>query len=179
MSELSWIKLAREQIGTEEVKGSKHNPKIIGWLKELGQFNNEARSWWFNDEEPWCGVFLGWIMGKAGRYVVREWYRAKEWASPHLTKLDAPAYGCVAVLDRAGGGHVAFVVGEDARSNIMLLGGNQSDAVNIKPFARSRITGYYWPSRWIDGRPMKSTPYQHRYQLPLLNSDGKVSVNEA
>ena len=43
-----------------------------------------------------------------GRYVVREWYRAKEWANPLLTKLNAPAYGCIAVLDRTGGGHVVL-----------------------------------------------------------------------
>ena len=173
MKELNWINVARQFIGMREVKGVKHNPAIIQMLDEMGKFGNEAKAWWRDDETPWCGLFVGYVMGKAGRYVVKEWYRAKEWASPLLTKLDAPAYGCIAVLDRAGGGHVGFVVGKDARGNIMLVGGNQNDEVNISPFAPSRITGYHWPSRWIDGSAMKSTPAQERYDLPLLSSDGK------
>lgn len=177
--ELAWIKLARECVGLKEIKGVRHNPKIIQWLDEMGRFSNEAKSWWRDDETPWCGLFVGWVGGKTGRYVVKEWYRAKEWASPLLTKLHAPAYGCIAVLDRAGGGHVGFVVGKDARGNIMLIGGNQGDSVSIAAFTPSRITGYYWLSRWLDGSPVKSVPAKHRYDLPVLHSDGTVSSNES
>lgn len=179
MIELNWVKLAREYVGLKEVKGTRHNPTIIEWLDEMGQFGGEAKAWWRDDETPWCGLFIGWIMGMTGRYVVKEWYRAKEWASPLLTQLARPAYGCIAVLDRAGGGHVGFVVGKDARGNIMLVGGNQNDQVSIAAFAPSRITGYYWPSRWIDGAVMKSVPAAHRYDLPLLHSDGRLSSNES
>lgn len=83
---------------------------------------------------------------------------------------------CLWVYCRAiatGGGHVGFVVGTDAQSNIMLLGGNQGDMVQISPFKPDRIDGYYWPSRWIDGAPMRSYPADQRYDLPLLSSDGK------
>lgn len=178
-SELEWVKKAREYIGLREIKGSRHDPVIISMLGEMGKFSGEAKAWWRDDETPWCGLFVGWIMGKTGRYVVREWYRAKEWANPLLTKLNSPAYGCIAVLDRTGGGHVGFVVGVDARGNVMLLGGNQSDAVRIDAFAPNRITGFYWPSRWIDGKPMRSVPAVGRYDLPVLASDGTVSVNES
>lgn len=173
MTELSWINVARQFIGMREVKGVKHNPAIIKMLDEMGKFSGESKAWWRDVETPWCGLFVGYVMGKAGRYVVKEWYRAKEWVSPLLTKLDAPAYGSIAVLSRQGGGHVGFVVGTDAQGNIMLLGGNQGDMVQISPFKPNRITGYYWPSRWIDGSAMKSVPAAHRYDLPLLHSDGK------
>lgn len=179
MTELPWVLRARQYVGEAEIKGHRHNPIIIGMLDDMGRFGNESRAWWREDETPWCGLFVGWIMGMSDRFVVKEWYRAKEWASSHLTKLDAPAYGAIAVMDRSGGGHVGFVVGKDAKGNVMLIGGNQGDAVSIKPFARARITGYYWPSRWIDGEPMKSRPYAGRHELPLLASNGQVSVNEA
>lgn len=172
MEELAWIKLSRECIGIKEIKGSKHNHTIVKWLDDMGQFQEEYKAWWREDETPWCGLFVGWIMGKTGRYVVKEWYRAKEWVNPHLTHLDKPAYGAIAVLSRKGGGHVGFVVGRDAQGNIMLLGGNQGDMVQISPFKRDTIDGYYWPSRWIDGAPMKSVPYAERYQLPLLQGSG-------
>lgn len=170
MTELNWINTARQFIGLREVKGTKHNPAIVQMLDEMGKFSNESRAWWRDDETPWCGLFVGYVMGKSGRFVVKEWYRAREWTDENQTKLDAPAYGCIAVTPN----HVGFVVGQDERGNIMLLGGNQGDMVKISPFKASGFIGFYWPSRWIDGAPMKSTPYNHRYDLPLLASDGKA-----
>ena len=156
MKELNWINTARQFIGLQEVKGTKHNPAISHMLNEMGKFSNEAKAWWRDDDTPWCGLFVGYVLGKSDRFVVKEWYRAKEWASPLLTKLNSPAYGSIAVLSRQGGGHVGFVVGTDAQGNIMLLGGNQNDRVQISPFKPDRIDGYYWPSRWIYGEPMRS-----------------------
>lgn len=176
MIELNWVKLAREYVGLKEVKGTRHNPTIIEWLDEMGKFSNEARAWWRDDETAWCGLFVGYVMGKSGRFVVKEWYRAKEWLSPQLTTLHKPAYGCLAILDRVGGGHVGFVVGRDAKGNIMILGGNQSDMVRIDAFAPSRITGYRWPSRWNGQEATYSVPYAGRYELPVLVSDGAGNV---
>ena len=86
-----------------------------------------------------------------------------------------PAYGCIVVFERQGGGHVGFVVGQDKQGNLMVLGGNQGDAVNIKPFAKSRVIAYLWPNK--GGKP--AYPAEERYTLPLLASDGKLSRNEA
>lgn len=172
MNELPWIKLARQFLGLREVKGTKHNPAIVQMLDEMGKFSNEAKAWWRDDETPWCGLFVGYVLGKSGRYVVKEWYRAKEWLSPQLTTLHKPAYGCLAILDRVGGGHVGFVVGRDAKGNIMILGGNQSDMVRIDAFAPSRITGYRWPSRWNGQSYVYAVPLEGRFELPLLTSGG-------
>ena len=179
MIELPWVLRARHYIGVAEVKGLRHNPIIIGMLKDMGKYSNEAKAWWLEDETPWCGLFTGWILGESGRYVVKEWYRAKDWADSNMNRLNAPAYGAIAVLDRAGGGHVGFVVGQDGKGNIMLLGGNQGDMVKIAAFSPERITGYYWPSYWQNSKPLKSQPAQGRYQLPLLKSGGQLSTNEA
>lgn len=53
-------------------------------------------------------------------------------------QLDRPVYGCVVVFSRDGGGHVGFVVGKDKAGNLLVLGGNQDDAVNVKSFPLSR-----------------------------------------
>lgn len=179
MNELEWIKTARQYVGLKEIKGTQHNPTIVRWLNDMGQFSNESKAWWKDDETPWCGLFVGHVMGSSSRFVVKEWYRAKEWASPHLIKLAKPAYGCIAVMDRTGGGHVGFVIGKDSRGNIMLIGGNQGDMVSIAAFDPSRITGYFWPSKWEEGKLVKAVPHSFRYELPTLQSNGSVSVNEA
>lgn len=111
-----------------------------------------------------CGTFVGYCLFKANRNRPQHWYRAKAYGEGYGTRLDKPAYGCLAVLTRKGGGHVAFVVGKDKNGNILLLGGNQGDMVNIAAFPPSRITAYVWPEK-EDGS--KSTPSPERYNLQI------------
>ena len=166
-SEPTWLALARRAIGTREIPGKEHNSTIRKWLIELG-------AWWTDDETPGCGTFVAHCAREADRALPKYWYRAKDWLNTG-TRLDKPAYGCVVVFDRAGGGHVGFVVGKDKHGNLMVLGGNQGNAVNIKPFAISRVAGFIWLD-WANGR--KSTPKPERFELPLLDSNGAVSRDE-
>ena len=88
-------------------------------------------------------------------------------------KLDKPVPGAVVVFWRGSrqgtSGHVGFVTGFDQHGNVMCLGGNQSNAVNIKPFSTDRVIGYYWPH----GVPLPGE------KLATVVSDGKLSTNEA
>lgn len=179
MNELAWIAEARKLIGLRELVGSQHNPILLAMLKQMGKFSNESKAWWADDETPWCGLFVGYTQGVTDRFVVKHWFRALAWESEQLTKLDKPAYGCIVTFNRKGGGHVGYVVGCDRLGNLMVLGGNQKNMVCILPFDVKRVSGYYWPSVWRDGRCVKSVPIESRYDLPLLGSDGKVSVDES
>lgn len=160
--ELPWIAYARQQIGTKETPGAGNTAKIMQWLKNL-------KSWIKDDATPWCGTFAAECLRANKLWYPAEFYRAKSFLNMGV-KLDRPAYGSVVIFERTGGGHVGFVVGKDKTGNLMVLGGNQSDAVNIKPFAVSRVVGYRWPSVY---------PTAQRFNLPLLGSNGRVSVNEA
>lgn len=166
--ELPWVAEARKYVGLQEIPGKQNNSTITNWLIGL-------RAWWRDDETPWCGTFVGHCIQEAKRLVPSAWYRAKSWADAGTT-LTSPAYGCIAVFDRAGGGHVGFVVGKDKLGNLMILGGNQSNGVNIKPFSRTRVIAYVWPSRENGER---SWPVMERYSLPTLQSDGHLSTDEA
>ncbi|WP_232099079.1 TIGR02594 family protein [Aeromonas veronii] len=81
----------------------------------------------------------------AGRHSVHPVRGARSYAS-WGEKLEKPVAGCVVVFSRDGGGHVGFVVGQDKAGNLLVLGGNQADAVNVKAFPRSRVTAYRWPA---------------------------------
>ena len=176
----AWLELAETFNGlSENPSVSRHNPKILEMLYGMGKYNGEAKAWWKEDETPWCGLFVAYVLGETGRWVVKEWYRAKSWASPDMTKLSKPAVGSIAVMSREGGGHVCIVAGVDQNGNIMCWGGNQSDKVCLAAFAPSRIDGYYWPSKYENKKCVKSTPLPERYKLPLIRSNGKVSTNEA
>ncbi len=180
--ELDWVAEARKYIGLrEDTSKSRHNPTIVSWLKKMGSFTGEARSWYLEDETPWCGLFVGYCLGVTNRFVVKDWYRAKAWAdTTKMTKLDRPAYGCLAVYTREGGGHVAFVVGKDSVGRIVCLGGNQGNAVSLAPFAVDRPAEYFWPSTYKVGvGAVKSVPAESKYALPIVGAGGKVSTQEA
>lgn len=137
-SEPKWLQLARELIGLREVKGGKHSPEIVQFWKDI------KRGGIKDDETPWCAAFVGAMLERAGIRSSR-FESAKSYLQWGET-LDEPCLGCVVVFSRDGGGHVGFCVGKDQAGNLLVLGGNQGDAVNIKAFPLSRVTGYRWPS---------------------------------
>ncbi|MNC16430.1 hypothetical protein D3C75_642840 [compost metagenome] len=137
MSEPNWLAEARQYIGEKEVKGAKHNPLILQMWKDIKRGGIE------NDETPWCAAFVGAVLERVGIESTR-FESAKSYMHWGYG-LEEPALGCVVVFTRDGGGHVGFVVGKAANGDLMVLGGNQSDEVNIRAFPRYRATGYRWP----------------------------------
>lgn len=155
-----WLNVARRHLGLAETPGKDTTPAIRRWLIQLG-------AWWSDDETPWCGVFCAAVMRECGLPVPKAWYRAQAWLLWGIP-LDEPAEGCIVVFGRKGGGHVGFVVGRDARGNLLVLGGNQSNRVTIAPFDPARVLGYRWPD-----------PQHQRRPLATLASTGPLSTNEA
>ena len=153
-NELSWIKLAKSLVGTKEIKGKVHNKTIAEMLSYLG-------AWWKDDETAWCGVFTAYCLKKNGIAIPKHWYRALDYKN-YGNKLTAPAYGCIAVKSRNGGGHVTFVVGKTKDGRLVCLGGNQGDMVNYAVYRESDFDAFMWYGKG-------TRPAEHRYTLPVLN----------
>ena len=160
-AEPRWLIEARKLMGTREIPGPKHNPWIVAGWKRLGA------GWFTDDETPWCGLYVAHCIEAAGLPFPKLFPRAKAWAD--WGKPCAATVGAVVVFGRQGGGHVGFLVGENAM-NYYVLGGNQSNAVNIMPIAKNRLVpnGIRWPSQL--GVPAPGLPKM---------TGGTVSVNEA
>lgn len=137
-AEPAWLIEARRHDGLREIPGAPTAPTIARWLVQLG-------AWWRDDATPWCGVAVAaWMQAAGIGPLPKFWMRARAWADWGQA-LERPAHGCVVVFERQGGGHVGLVVGEDAAGNLLVLGGNQGDAVNVRAFQRSRVLAYRWP----------------------------------
>lgn len=138
MNEPKWLAEARKHIGLAEIKGPNHHPEILQMWRDI------KRGGIKDDETPWCAAFVGAMLERVGirssRFESARSYL--EWGQ----LLAVPVPGCIVVFTRQGGGHVGFAVGRDKAGNLLILGGNQSDAVNIKAFPVSRVTGYRWPA---------------------------------
>jgi uncharacterized protein (TIGR02594 family) len=134
--EPSWMQEARARIGEKEIPGPRHNSWIANGWARLG-------APWFNDDEtPWCGFFVAHCIDAAGLPYPRLFPRALEWSK--WGKACPPAVGAVVTFKRQGGGHVGFLVGENV-TNFYVLGGNQSNMVNIQPIAKNRMDAIRWP----------------------------------
>lgn len=161
MREPAWLTEARKHIGTREIPGSKHEPKIIAWWKAIKRGGIKT------DEVPWCSAFVGGCLEAVG-IISSRFESAKSYMTWGQAIKD-PVPGCVAVFNRAGGGHVGFVVASDGKGRLMILGGNQSDQVSIAPFDANRVVGYRWP---LAVPIVNST-------LPVIGSTMRSSTNEA
>jgi len=55
------LEIAHSQYGVTEIIGTKHNPTIVHYFKEIGH------RWVKNDETAWCSAFANWVALKAGK----------------------------------------------------------------------------------------------------------------
>lgn len=132
----NWLQIAENEIGVKEIKGAKHNDRVLEYHQTTGKFGT--------DEVPWCASFVNWVHKQAGISSTGSALAMsyKNWGK----KVDKPAYGAVAVFSHGGGkGHVGFVVGKQG-SNILVLGGNQSNQVKISSYSTGKIVAYCFPN---------------------------------
>lgn len=141
-----WIDEARKLEGLKEVPGPASSPEIVQMWKDI------KRGGIKDDATPWCAAFVGAMLERAGikssRFESALSY--EKWG----VKLSEPVYGCVGVMAREGGGHVTFIVGRDSKGNLLGLGGNQADAVNVRAFPRARFASFRWPAEHPLGAPL-------------------------
>ena len=149
--------------GTLETPGAANNPEIMKWAAEVGLTKTYS-----GDEVPWCGLFMAVVIKRAGREPVSKPLWARNWWNFGV-KVPIAALGDVLVFVRNGGGHVGIYVGED-KTAYHVLGGNQSDSVNIVRIAKNRC---------IDIRRPAYRLQPANVRVVNLSGTGKVSTNEA
>ncbi len=135
-----WVDVAKAEIGVKEVAGSKHNPRIVEYHQTTSL---KAK----DDETAWCSSFANWVMKQAGETGTNS-AAARSWLN-WGKKIDKPVPGAIVVFWRGSPtgtqGHVGFYMGEEG-NNILVLGGNQSNGVNISKYSKSQLLGYRMPN---------------------------------
>ena len=139
----SWIQEAERHIGTREIPGPKHEPKILGWWRAIKRGGIKS------DEVPWCAAFVGACLfesnyghnGSAWAAHYGIWDGAdRVWSATGPEKKSEVQYGDIMVMTRNGGGHVCFFVKDNGNGTFLALGGNQNDEVNYSNMRWSRTT---------------------------------------
>lgn len=137
-----WLVEARKYLGEREIKGSRNNPLIVQWGKDAGI------SWWANDDDAWCAVFVGGMLAASSLPTTRS-ALARSYLE-YGVKLDPrhPVPGAIAVFPRGSStlyGHVG-IVEEVTATTVVLVNGNVSDMVRRSTFSRAAIIGLSWPA---------------------------------
>lgn len=128
--------LAQAEVGTAEWKNG-NNPKVVAYFKDSGNAGVK------DDETAWCAAFVGAMLKRAGlkgtgKLNARSYL---EWGTP-VDRKDAKP-GDIVIFKRGNSswqGHVAFFV-KDRGALIDVLGGNQSNAVNVKGYQSAALLG--------------------------------------
>lgn len=156
----AYVKTALKEVGTYEVKGEDHNPRILDYHRTtVGRYGT--------DEVPWCGAFVNWTLVKHGYLTVDYPERAKSWLAFDIP-IDEPVMGAVAIKSRKGGGHVNIVVGKHPNGLLWCVGGNQNDEVNIGLYDPDVFEGFRVPC-----------DYEMSYDLIEFDEAAKTVTSEA
>ena len=132
------IDVAREYVGTNE---RQHAQTLSAFFRRSsGQRLNPQ-------ETAWCAAFVNAALSASGgqgtnTLLARDFLKVG-------TATENPREGDIVVLSRGDPngwqGHVGFYVGRDRRGNVLVLGGNQGNAVSVSPFPASQVLGYRTP----------------------------------
>ena len=139
-----WMQVARRELGEREIPGELNNPRILEYIAACPGLPDDMAD---NEGTPWCSCWVNWVfaqleMKRTGRANARSW---SQWGNG-MTRF---AVGAVVVLSRGTNpakGHVGFYVGEDETGAILLLAGNQGNAVSIAKKSKDTVVAVRWPA---------------------------------
>lgn len=153
---------AHQTLGRMEAAQLKErNPEInkyFGGVKTDPAYDKKGRSFeiaptyesaGYGKITAWCAAFVNWCLSQAG--VPHLGYAtARSWLE-FGTPVAHPVYGCLTIIKPSSStgsttGHVAFFVAHQG-NKVVLLGGNQGDAVSEVPFKENSVLGYRWPTK--------------------------------
>ncbi len=143
--EITAFDLAQRFIGIKEVAGKVSNPQILTML----QLDN---SWVSVDEVPWCSAFVNYIawllrLPRSKSLAARSWLQVGSCVAVQeaevgfdvvILKRGNPPQPGPEVIDATG--RVGFDAGFEGEV-VLILGGNQSDSVNVSRLPFNNILG--------------------------------------
>lgn len=145
--EVSAYSIATRFVGVREIPGSQSNPLILAMLKL-------DSDWPDGDEVPWCSGFMNFVawllrLPRSKSLLARSWLAV---GVPVTLEEAKPGFDVVILSRQLGDeeppgpedmtapGHVGLFGGLDRR-HVLILGGNQSNAVNVQAYDRGRVLG--------------------------------------
>lgn len=133
------LQMAASQIGVVEWSPGS-NPQVEKYL-DHGASASDTDSG-LRDETPWCAGFVAFCLEKVGMGSTNS-LMARSYERWGVSVKSAPLPGDIVTFYRngisSGQGHVGFFV-DETPTHVYVLGGNQSNEVNVTLYSKSRMT---------------------------------------
>lgn len=132
------LNIALSQYGIKEIPGMQDNPEVLKYFNDIGFDGAKLK-----DETAWCSALINWCAFKAnlkrsGKLTARSWVNIG-------LEVETPELGDVVVLWRESRlswkGHVGIFI-RKTENWVYMLGGNQSNQVNISKYPINRVLTY-------------------------------------
>lgn len=144
-----WLRVAANEIGVHEVRGSRHNQRIV-------QYHSATSLGASDDETAWCSSFANWVLKQVdiagtNSATARSW---EKWGV-----ASAKTLGAIVVMQRGGSswmGHVGFLI-RWTDDKVCIIGGNQGDAVSEKWFPIESVLAFRMPKTPANSRTVQAT----------------------
>lgn len=133
-----WMAEMNRRAGLNEVRD---NAALSDWLRSWGRFLGNPK------DLPWCGDAVETCVAKTlpDEPLPSNPFFAQAWAK-FGKDVGSPIVGAIGVIRwTPSSGHVGIVAGVSG-DRVNLLGGNQSNAINVSSFPRSKFIAFRWPS---------------------------------
>ncbi len=133
------LKIAFNELGTEEIVGEKHNPEVLKYAKECHIAGVTT------DEIAWCSTFVNWVAMKSGlQYSGKA--NARSWLNVG-TRVTVPEPGDIVVFWRESPqswkGHVGIFLGVSVdKKRVYCLGGNQGNRVSVSAYRLDTVLAF-------------------------------------
>ncbi len=133
------LKIAFNELGTEEIAGAQHNPEVLKYASETGIAGITT------DEIPWCSTFVNWVAWKAGLQHSKK-ANARSWLNVGI-KTTSPEPGDIVVFWRESPqswkGHVAIFLGySQNKKRVYCIGGNQGNRVSVSAYRANTVLSF-------------------------------------
>ena len=125
---------ANKWIGLKEIPGPVDNEQIVKWGKAAGI------SWWNNDDDAWCAVFINGILVTCG-FPSTKSALARSFCN-YGKRVSMPVPGAIGVIPRGTNptfGHVFLIEKVNANGTVTAINGNVSNMVKRSTYAISSI----------------------------------------
>ena len=129
---------AAKEIGVKEVPGKGNNPQVVKYHKYATVKNDKG----MDDSVPWCASFVAYCLEQVGMGSTNN-KAARSYLKWGVSSAKDPLPGDIVVFWRGSRtgwmGHVGFLVEKKLNGELYVLGGNQSDEVNVKKFRPTQL----------------------------------------
>jgi len=156
-----WIENGLKDLGFHET----------GNNEGIGKFITQAHCG--QEGDPWCAIWANAKLEQSNLPGTRSPAARSFTTNQNFVKLSGPTLGAIVVYSRggpnSGQGHVGFYMGE-TQTQILTLGGNESNAVRQQFEPKTRLLGYWWP---------KSVPQPAGGVIRVSSQDGNPAGSNA